>query len=414
MQLHWLGVVFVPCVLLACSGSDDAADAPEEPLPEPPRVEFFDAPLAGISDELEATFNDGDLLFSTPLRRADGLGPLYTRSACASCHAEAIRGPGLVQKMSLVDDDGVTPASDQSPFPFGHTVHPLSAIDGITPIVPPTGLPNLKVTTRLGPPVIGRGYLEAIADSEIERMAAEQATRSDGIQGRVNRVIYASEANEDRSFHTLAKGDHAIGRFGMKARVPTIDDFVADAFQGDMGITSPLRPDEFPNPNGVTDDGKPGIDVDYDSINLRAMYIRMLAIPARHTTEQGGQLFEETLCATCHVPSLATRADYPIPELAGIQAPVYTDMLLHRMADELSDGLPTGGDGEATSFEWRTAPLIGLRFNRTYLHDGSAKTIEQAIEMHRGNASQANVAIDRFDALSQSEREVLLDFVEGL
>jgi CxxC motif-containing protein (DUF1111 family) len=264
--------------------------------------------------------------------------------------------------------------------------------------------------------VIGRGYIEAIADSEIERVEAEQAARADGIHGRVNRVAYASEPNEDTSFHTYQKGETVIGRFGLKARVATLDDFTADAFQGDMGITSPLRPVEFANPDGLTDDDKPGVDVDYRSVNLRATYIRLLAIPARNTSAQGAQLFESTQCSACHIPALRTRSDYPIPELAGVDAEVYTDLLLHRMGNDLADGLPSNAsvDGEADSFEWRTAPLIGLRFNRTFMHDGRAKTIEEAVLAHRAEGSEANGVVDRFEALAGADRAALLEFVEAL
>jgi len=322
----------------------------------------------------------------------------------------------------VVEADGVTPAADQSMLAFGHTVHPLGVAGlhgsglGPTPILPPEGLANVKVTTRLGPPVIGRGYIEAIADSEIERVEAEQALRSDAIHGRINRVAYASEPNEDTSFHTYQKGQTVIGRFGLKARVPTLDDFTADAFQGDMGITSPLRPTEFANPDGLTDDDKPGVDVDYRSVNLRATYIRLLAIPGRKTNALGAQLFESTQCSACHVPALRTRNDYPIPELAGVDAEVYTDLLLHRMGNDLADGLPASAsvDGEAGSFEWRTAPLIGLRFNRTFMHDGRAKSIEEAVLAHRAEGSEANAVVDGFEALAETEREALLEFVEAL
>jgi CxxC motif-containing protein (DUF1111 family) len=207
-----------------------------------------------------------------------------------------------------------------------------------------------------------------------------------------------------------------IGRFGLKARVATLDDFTADAFQGDMGITSPLRPVEFLNPDGLTDDDKPGVDVDYRSVNLRALYIRLLAIPARKTSAAGAALFASSDCAACHVPSLATRTDYPIEQLAGIDAEVYSDLLLHRMGGALADGLPShpSVDGAADSFEWRTAPLIGLRFNRTFLHDGRAKSIEEAVSMHRGEGSEANQAVDSFEALPDADRQTLLEFVEAL
>jgi CxxC motif-containing protein (DUF1111 family) len=113
---------------------------------------------------------------------------------------------------------------------------------------------------------------------------------------------------------------------------------------------------------------------------------------------------------------LKTRSDYAIADLAGIDAPVYTDFLLHDMGDDLADGLPASPavDGEADSFEWRTAPLIGLRFNKTFLHDGRAKTVEDAIEMHRGTNSEANGSIDAFDALSAADRQSLIDYVTAL
>lgn len=418
MTRYWAIALFAGS--LGCAGSDAADEAP----PFQPRtgtVDLSDMPLPGLSGQLAEDFEDGDLLFGTPLRAPDGLGPLYTRSACDSCHASGVRGPGLVEKMSVVETDGVTPALDQSMLAFGHTVHPLVVSRGATlpdptPILPPSDQPRVKVTSRIGPAVIGRGYIEAIADSEIERVAAQQAERSDEIHGQVNRVAYGSEPNIDTRFHNHQKGEIVIGRFGVKARVATLDDFTADAFQGDMGITSPLRPTEFANPDGLTDDGKPGLDVDYRSVNLRATYIRLLEIPKRTLSVQGAELFATAECATCHVPALRTRADYPIAELADIDAPVYSDLLLHRMGDELADGLPAkmDVDGEADSFEWRTAPLIGLRFNRTFLHDGRAKSIEEAVLLHRGEGSQANGSIDLFEALSTDDRASLLAFVEAL
>jgi len=403
-------------VLVACSSAEAGpAATPEQPT-SVTRVDAFDVPIRGIDRGWEIDFNDGDLLFSTPLREADGLGPLYTRQSCSACHETGVRGPGLVQKMSIVEADGVTPAQDQSELGYGHTLHPLTAGGGKTPILAPQGQTNVKVTTRLGPPVLGRGYMEAVLDAEIERVEAEQAARDDEIHGRINRVAYASLDNDDKRFHEHRQGDVLLGRFGLKARVPTLDDFTADAFQGDMGITSPLRPDEFANPDGLTDDAKRGIDVGFDSVNLRALYIRLLEIPARRTDELGSALFEATLCSACHVPSLRTRADYPVQELADIDAPVYTDFLLHRMGAELADGLPAspGIDGEADSFAWRTAPLIGLRFNRNFLHDGRAKTVAEAIQMHRGAGSEANGAVDAYEALDAADQATLEAFVHGL
>ena len=91
--------------------------------------------------------------------------------------------------------------------------------------------------------MFARGYMEAITDAEIERVAAEKAAGG-VVSGRINRVTYASQANPDQRFNRHQPGDTGlIGRFGLKARIATVDEFAADAFQGDRGLTSPLRPD---------------------------------------------------------------------------------------------------------------------------------------------------------------------------
>jgi CxxC motif-containing protein (DUF1111 family) len=372
----------------------------------------FDIPISGLTAEQDDTFNAGDALFDLSLRPYDGLGPLYTRSACSDCHAEGVRGPGLVQKMVVTGDDGVTPAQDQSVFAYGQTVHPLTAGGATTPITPPAGVAGLKVTIRLGPPILGRGYMEAIADAEIERVAAEQAARGDEIHGRVNYVMYASKPNPDTSFHTYAEGQRVIGRFGLKARIAAVDDFTADALQGDMGITSPLRPVEIANPDGLTDDLKMGVDVTADSVNLRADYIRTTAIPRRAKPDARGQaLFESAKCGACHVPTLRTRADYPIAALADIDAPVYTDILVHDMGAALADGIT---DGSAGGRDWRTAPLIGLRFNRTFMHDGRARDVDEAITAHGGEGSEANQSVALYQGMSAADKNLLLKFVGSL
>lgn len=371
----------------------------------------YDVPITGVSAEEERAFFDGDELFDLQLHESDGLGPLYTRSACGACHDRGRRGPGSVQKMVVMLADGLTPAPDQAKLPFGPTVHPLCTAGAKTPVLPPDD-PSVHVSLRVGPPVLGRGYLEAVEDSEILRVAAEQAERKDGVHGHVNRLPYASEPNPDPTFNAHRKGDMVIGRFGLKARIATLDEFTADALQGDMGITSPLRPDEIPNPDGLTDDLKPGVDVDADSVNARATYLRLTAIPSRAEADAfGGALFEGTGCAACHVPRLKTRPDYPIALLAGIDAPVFTDMLLHDMGDGLADGMV---EGQAGPRDWRTSPLIGLRFYSTYLHDGRAHTLDEAILLHDGEGSEAAASIALFKALSPTDHDTLLAFVSAL
>jgi CxxC motif-containing protein (DUF1111 family) len=246
-------------------------------------------------------------------------------------------------------------------------------------------------------------------------METEQALRTDAIHGRINRVVYRSTESADPDFHAFVQGQSGlIGRFGLKARQPTVDDFTADALAGDMGVTSPQRPDEPANARGVTDDAKPGQDVTVEVVRKISTYVRLIEIPRRDPTADtphARALFEQALCSACHTPSLRTRSDYPLEQLAGIDAPVFTDLLLHAMGPALADGVL---DESARSDEWRTAPLIGLRFQQSYLHDGRARTVEDAVLMHDGPGSQAAESVGRFRALPPSDQSALLDFVGSL
>lgn len=401
MTGHWR------CPLLALAGACSAGAA-TEPDASSTLVNASDVPIEGLSSEDVARFNDGDALFDLPFRPADGLGPVFIRTSCGACHAEGSRGPGLVQKMAIVEPDGVTPSADQSALGYGHTVREGLAAGATTPITPPD-VTAVKLSIRLGPPVFGRGYIEAVDDAELVRQEAAQAGRSDAIHGKIGHATFASVPNPDTTFGSYQQGQEVLGRLGLKARIATLDDFAADAFVGDMGLTTPMRPAELANPDGLADDQRAGTDLDLEHIDRIAFYLRRIAIPARvGLTERGARLFAQTACAVCHVPALRTRASYPIPQLAGIDAPIYSDLLLHDMGPALADGIT---EGSATSRTWRTAPLIGLRFARTYLHDGRAHTAEQAVLTHGGEAAGA---VQAFQALSQDDQHTLIEFVEAL
>jgi CxxC motif-containing protein (DUF1111 family) len=385
-------------------GSLEGKDAPSGAA-----VRASDVPIEGLDANEIRIFNAGDSLFELVFREPDGLGPNYIRTSCAVCHAAGARGPGLVQKFALVEADGITPLADQTALAFGHTVRQGLTSGATTPLLAPAGA-NVKVTTRVGPPIFGRGYMEAIDDKEIERQEANQALRTDGIHGKINRITYVSMPNTNTRFGAHATGEtHLIGRFGLKARVVSLDDFTADAFQGDMGMTTPMRPNEPPNPDGLIDDRHPGVDLTLEHVNQVADYLRLVAIPVRvNPNPRGREWFEKATCTVCHAPALKTRADYPIRPIAGIDAPVYTDMLLHDMGPSLADGQT---DGSSTSRQWRTAPLIGLRFNSTFLHDGRVTSVEQAIMAHDG---EAKPSADFFATLPPADREALVRFTESL
>jgi CxxC motif-containing protein (DUF1111 family) len=441
-RLAWCSLAlrrFAPVVLAgvgfaACAGDGGAArpgldalvapadaGAPTDDTGAPevitlPQEDPADEPLVGLAREGLDLFRAGDKLFDTAFGEPDGLGPVYIRTSCGACHARAGSGPGDVQKFQVVDATTRAPIKDAPELIYGGTERPF-AVGAATPLLAPAApLPGHELihSRRIGPSVMGRGYVEAVLDSEIERVAAAQALRTDGIHGRINRVTYHSQAIPGVAVPHAYNETGIIGRFGLKARVATLDDFAADAFQGDMGLTSPMRPDELPNPDGLHDEQKPGVDVTAEVVTTVAAYVRTLEIPSRAgavSTAAGAAAFLAADCSVCHVPGLRTRPDFPIVQLAGIYAPVYSDLLLHDMGEELADRQT---DESAGPRDWRTSPLIGMRFQSAFLHDGRAATLEVAILKHAGAGSEANGAVEKFKALPPADRAALVEFVHGL
>ncbi len=393
--------LLLPALLVACGPSPSTLVSDD----------LTDLPLPRLSADWQQRFDQGDRLFEVTFTAADGVGPLSIRQSCAACHQGGGRGPGFVEKMAQLGPDGVTPLEGQPSLRFGHTVRRQLWAGASTPLVPPAGVP-VSSSQRSGLAVWGVSSIAAVADETLLDLEAAQARRTDGVSGRVNRVTYLSEQNADPRFRQLKPGQQVIGRYGAKARVATLDDFAADALQGDMGLTTPLRPTEVPNPDGLLDDARPGVDVDLDTVNLLADYLRLLRVPARAVpAEAAVRDFEGLGCSTCHVPTLPTRADYPVPQLAATTVSVYSDVLLHDLGPTFADGLV---EGSASSTEFRTAPLVGLRFHTSFLHDGRARSVEEAITLHGADGSEAAGSVSAFQSLSLERRRALVAFVESL
>ena len=274
-----------------------------------------------------------------------------------------------------------------------------------TPVRAPPGS-SVRITTG-SPAVFGRGYIEAVAD-EIERTAQAQASGRFGIHGRIHRLHCNPQQRSPGDAGTCT-----IGRFGLKARIATLDEFTADAFQNDMGITSPLRPSELPNPDAFADDQKPGIDVDLETVNKVADYMRLIELPTRMPSSTRGapSCSNRRFAPPATCPRCARAAITPVKPLAGRSARIYSDLLLHDMGPDLSDGMI---DEDARPTEWRTPPLVGLRFFNAFLHDGRAHGIEEAILAHEGPASEGSEAVRRFRSLEERERQELVQFVGTL
>lgn len=277
--------------------------------------------------------------------------------------------------------------------------------------------PDVMVSPRIAPAMIGLGLLEAVPEEQILALADPEDADGDGISGRPNRIW--SNVN----------GKEMIGRFGWKASVPTIAEQNADAFSGDIGISTTLHPSgagectekqvkciEAPSGNSPK---YQNVEVGDELFDLMTFYTQNLAVPKRRAADdpeilQGKALFYGLGCAGCHQPKFVT-GDVPDQEHLSNQVIwPYTDMLLHDMGEGLADNRP---DGKASGQEWRTPPLWGIGLTETvnghthFLHDGRARNVTEAILWHEGEGQKAR---DAFAALPKEDRDRLLAFVNSL
>ena len=415
----------------------------------------FGLPAPNLTNDERRTFEVGDSFFtqnwvtapsSTDAR--DGLGPTFNAQSCSSCHTLDGRASppldnedperGLLFRLSVpgVGDNG-QPLEDPNyggqlqdraildVRPEGRFVTKWRETSGsyadgetYTLIEPEYSFddlafgsmhPDIMASPRIAPVVIGMGLLEAIPESDILARADPDDSDGDGISGRANMVW------------DVRSGRTALGRFGWKANVPTVEQQVAGAFQGDLGITSPLFPDE--NCPEVQSDcrsaqngGTP--ELPEDRLFKITFYNRTLAVPAMRDIEDpqvahGAELFLSANCNVCHTPSHTT-GESDIPALANQVIFPYTDLLLHDMGEGLADNRP---DFLASGREWRTPPLWGIGLvenvngHTRFLHDGRARNAAEAILWHGGEGEAARQA---FLNMSSRERDALLRFLESL
>ena len=290
---------------------------------------------------------------------------------------------------------------------------------------------DVVVSPRNGLPMFGLGLLEAIPEADILALADPDDRDGDGISGRPNRVPDPVK---------LLRGDAdpmSLGRFGWKASAPSVQTQSANAYRDDMGITSVLFPQESIadialyatyRASHPDDDGQGGREVSDDVLSVVSFYANTLAVPARRNVDdptviRGAALFESLKCSSCHHPEFTTgthpgvwtaQGRIPIPAVSGQKIHPFTDLLLHDMGEDLADHR---SDYQANGREWRTRPLWGIGLTLTvnslagFLHDGRARTIEEAILWHGGEAAAAQEA---FRNLGAADRAALLAFVNSL
>ncbi|MBK7759932.1 MAG: c-type cytochrome [Deltaproteobacteria bacterium] len=406
----------------------------------------FLMPAQNLSPEHEQDFYSGNSFFNASWTEApasaearDGLGPLFNARSCSGCHfkdgkaapPEAGDGPfvGLLLRLSVPGADGPVPdpiyggqLQDQAnpdvpveltPSVTWHDQEGRFDDGAAYSLTWPTFTVSdaqhgavgdgLMMSPRVAPHMVGLGLLEAIPEEALLALADPNDDDGDGISGRVQRH------------------DGRVGRFGWKADAVDVEAQVAGAFAGDMGLTSRVVPLDdcteaqaecLAEPSG----GDP--EVSDQILDLVTLYSRAVAVPARRAADDetvlvGKALFNDIGCAACHTPSHTTGAS-PLPELQDQRIWPYTDLLLHDMGEGLADGRPLG---DASGQEWRTPPLWSLGLidevngHTRFLHDGRARSLEEAILWHGGEAAAAQA---EFVALSADEREALIVFLEDL
>jgi len=373
----------------------------------PDAGDLLDGPLDGLSPTELAAFIRGDEEFGRRFAPATGLGPIFNDVSCAACHSGDGRGrPGnALSRIGSPDDDMYRALG-------GPQIQDRAIPGAIAESVPA----GVHVSLRLPPPVFGAGLIEAIPESELLALADSNDADDDGISGRPNWVLPPSWVPT-----TEPGGGSAarIGRFGRKAQTTSILQQTVEAYLQDMGITTDFLVVENRNPLAGNPhdavDVVPEPEASSGTVFAVVNYLRLLAPPApgqsNASRERGATLFTEVGCASCHVPVLHTGTSN-VAALANRPVPLYSDLLLHDMGDDLADHRP---DADATGREWRTTPLWGLRLIRQFLngdafllHDGRARTIEEAILLHGGEAKRAR---DNFGALNATDRAALIDFV---
>lgn len=345
----------------------------------------------------------GRALFERPwvlppssLHGQSGLGPLYDARACGACHGgDAAEGSVVRLGDPHGAPDPVYGAQLQRRAAPG--LEPEAAVavswrsDGvlrsprITPQAPAYGPldPSTRLSLRRPPRLEGIGLLEAVPDAEI------LARVHPGVSGRAARLT-----------------DGRLGRWGWKADQPALEGKIAAALSRDMGVSSALRPEPWGDCTSAqaacrhaarTAGG--GMEAPPAALPLLAAYLRSLPAPAAERSPRGEAIFLRAGCAGCHAV-LHTADGRPVR--------AYTDLLLHNLGPGLDDGV---GEGAAAPAEWRTAPLWGLGSQLRaggLLHDGRARTVEEAVAWHGGEADRSRA---RYAALSPVERRLLDSFL---
>lgn len=366
--------------------------------------------LPGLTADQQVRFELGRQAYIRNITVEEGLGPIFNQTSCGSCHNAPLGGPGAQQvtRFGRIDKKGgFDPLAD-----FGGSLLNVNAIsdDCLDEIPAHANVTSLRVT----PGALAYGLIEAVPDDVFVAIAAAQPASQRG-------VVRWTEALEN-------PGIARVGRFGWKAQLPTVLSFSADASLQELGFTNRLLPDENP-PRGDEDllaecdmvlDPEDSPDAQgYDFIDRVTDFQRFLAqAPQTPRSGMSGEaIFNAVGCVTCHSSTMMTSDDVALEdELRSQTIHPYGDFLLHDMG-AAADGI---GDGPAGVRDIRTPPLWGVRIRNPLWHDGRVNggnfesRIQEAISLHGAALSQGQVSATAFAALSISEQQSVVAFLNSL
>ncbi len=418
----------------------------------------FTHTIEGLNESEKTDVRLGERLFMTNWVPApasttglDGLGPTFNAKSCLRCHVRMGRGLpiekskkesfGFLMRISVtgkgknggpnpvpgygeqLEDRGILKVKGEADVHCEYENFTVKYPDGSTCELrrPKYCLKNprygalpkdLMLSPRVGTQLIGLGFLDGLSEEEILKNADEEDKNRDGISGKANYVWNVREQK------------HTIGKLGWKANAPNLEQQIAGAFHQDMGITTPIFPKQnCPDPQFLAQSLPTGDDLEAEvsSEGLRniSLFMATLSVPARRNinnkqVQKGERLFKKLSCIACHKTGLRVNESKLYPKINGTIINPYSDLLLHDMGEGLADNRP---DYLADGREWRTQALWGIGLIETVnkhsflLHDGRARSIEEAILWHSGEAKQAKT---NFMKLSKENRAALLTFVKSL
>jgi CxxC motif-containing protein (DUF1111 family) len=412
-----------------------------------------------------------DPMFPQFHTNSNGLGARHNADQCFACHGQPVLGgsggflvPNPADKtprqaenpqFNLVPHrygrQNIVPKFEQQYGPIREVrfkrkpdgtpdggVHQLWTVRGSTndPTIPNCALtqPDFageekagNLAFRIPLQMMGLGLIESIQDREIlAQHDATAALRAPlGITGHPNR----------------SGNDGTITRFGWKAQNKSMAIFAGEAYNVEMGITNeafPTATEEDPDCQGP-DKPEPNDVVRTDDSDFKNQWfdnplhimpdwqqfqvlMRFTDGPApdpnpSQSAIHGKTVFSDIGCALCHTAVMQTAPVMNSPVLQNRPVNDYSDLMVHHMGSRLADDI---SQGQAGGDEFRTTPLWGVGQRIFFLHDGRTADLLRAVREHFSSASpkypasEANAVVHKFNKLSPTDQQAILDFLRSL